>query len=133
MPIARTFTYTDSYEVEGRDLVFIEVDFGVSMASETGDNLGSSAVAGLEIARQTMMAWGSTIIAEGPLYSTNQKKAYLLSGPAGLATAAGFEDNTTSGSLENVLRAAYTAAAAQSKTTANWGTCVVTVKNFTFA
>ena len=119
------FDYQSNWEVEGRDLVFVEVDFINDMSAETGDSY-STAVGGLEIARLALMNWGCTIIAESGLYDTSTRKSYLLSGPAGLADSA-FEDHTVTTSLEAALRAAYTAAAAAIRTTANWGSCAVNV------
>ena len=124
------FDYQSNWEVEGRDLVFVEVDFINDMSAETGDSY-STAVGGLEIARLALMNWGCTIIAESGLYTdagstATAAKSYLLSGPAGLADSA-FEDHTVTTSLEAALRAAYTAAAAAIRTTANWGSCAVNV------
>jgi len=123
----KSFVYTDGVEFEGRDLVFLEVNFGNSMAAETGDDY-STAVGGLEIARKALMNWGLTLIAEGPLYGTNLKKAFLVSGPAGLATTA-FEDGTIATSLEKAIQLAYTAANTAGRTTADWSATTVTVKN----
>jgi len=54
------FDYQSNWEVEGRDLVFVEVDFINDMSAETGDSY-STAVGGLEIARLALMNWGCTI------------------------------------------------------------------------
>jgi hypothetical protein len=119
------FNYASNWQVEGRDLVFVECNFGVDMSAETGDSY-TTAVGGLELVRLAIMEFGASIIAEGDLYATSQKKSFVLSGPAGLATAL-FEDNTVAGSLEKAIRDMYTAGAALSKTTANWGSTAVTV------
>lgn len=119
------FNYQGNWEVEGRDLVFVEVDFINAMDAEVGDDY-TTALGGLEIARKALMEWGCTLIAESGLYDTNTRKSYLISGPAGLADSA-FEDHTVATSLEAALRAAYTAAAAASRTTADWSSCAVNV------
>jgi len=123
------FSYQGNWEVEGRDLVFVEIDFINDMSAETGDDY-STALGGLEIARKALQEWGCTMIAESGLYDTDTRKSYLISGPAGLSDAL-FEDHTVATSLEAALRAAYTAAAAATRTTADWSSCAVnTYSNF---
>jgi hypothetical protein len=107
----------------------VEVDFINDMSAEVGDDY-STALGGLEIARKALQEWGCTMIAESGLYDTDTRKSYLISGPAGLADAL-FEDHTNANSLEAALRAAYTAAAAATRTTADWSSCAVNVyQNF---
>ena len=123
------FSYQGSWEVEGRDLVFVEIDFINDMSAETGDDY-STALGGLEIARKALMNWGCTLIAESGLYDTDTRKSYLISGPAGLSDA-DFETHTVATSLEAALRAAYTAANTATRTTADWSSCAVnTYSNF---
>jgi len=118
------FDYQSNWEVEGRDLVFVECDFNVDMSAETGDSY-TTALGGLELVRLAIMQFGATIIAEGDLYDSDTRKSFLLSGPSGLASAV-FTDGSRTGSLEKAINDAYSAAATLSKTTANWGSTAVT-------
>ena len=118
------FNYASNWQIEGRELVFVECDFNVDMSAETGDSY-TTALGGLELVRLAIMQFGAVIIAEGDLYDSDTRKSFLLSGPAGLVSAA-FTDNSRTGSLEKTINDAYAAASTLTKTTANWGSTAVT-------
>jgi hypothetical protein len=70
------FSLNQNYEVGSVDLTHFTVDFINTMASETGDVTSGSAVAGLQLTRQTIENNGVPVLAEGPLLDTSSQKTY---------------------------------------------------------
>jgi hypothetical protein len=72
------FSHKSGEEFGSVDVTFVNVDFKNAMNAETGDVTSGSAVAGLELVRNTFGNEGIQILGDGALKNGNTSKVYMV-------------------------------------------------------
>ena len=119
-----------SAEVEGVDVAFLTVSFGVAMNAEIGDPQAGSNVAGLALVQAAIMNQGINILGTGPLGNTNQDATYMIR-----TDSLDVANHITGNVLRDAIRAvdAERAASRSPRATQNLASATVAVKTLYIA